>query len=191
MIILFLLCAFRSGSDRYYLKKAAGLRSGGGDVLFYLRPKKIAALIAFNLCFYALKLSLLLFSFLPFLLCLFAVLYSGGQGSVSLSLFRIYLFTGLLLFIFGTVFFLRLNSFLFAARYCFVSGNYTSIKGLFRFSYGCMQGNRKRVFIRKLSFIPWFISCVFLLPIGFVRGYYHQSMADIAADLIRKHLQKL
>ena len=190
MLILFLLIAFRSGSDRYYLKKAAGLRSGGKDVLYYLRLKNIRGLLAFNLCLYALKLLILLFSFLPFSVCLSAFLYSGGQGSVSLSLLRISLFTELLLFLFGTVFFLRLNSFLFPARYCFASGNYKSIKGLFRFSYACMQGNRQRVFKRRLSFIPWFFSCVFLLPIGFVRAYYHQSMADIAADLIQKHLQK-
>lgn len=188
--MLFLFCAFRSGSDRYYLKKAAGFRADGRDVLHYISLKNAVALIRFNLCLFAVKLSLLLFFFAPAAVCLWVLFNMVRQGSVSLSLFSITAFTAVLLLAHGTVFFLRFNSFLFTARYCFVTGNFNSLKTLFLFSRRCMEQNRKRVLIKKLSFIPWFITCIFLLPIGFVRSYYHQSMADIAADLIEKHLQK-
>ena len=190
MILLFLLGAFRSGSDRYYLKKAAGFRSGGADVLYYFKPGNVVSLVLFNLCFYLIKVFLLVFSFLPFSVCVFIVITMGRQGSVSLNLFKTVFFIGCVLFVHGIVFFLRLNTFLFPARYCFTTGKFKNLKKLFVFSYMCMQDNRKTVFRKKLSFIPWFLSCVFLLPIGFVRSYYHQSMADVAADLIEKHLQK-
>lgn len=190
MILLFLLCAFRSGSDRYYLKKSAGLRSDGSDVLFYLKLRNTVSLVLFNLCFYFIKLLLLAFSFLPFSICFFILFTMSQQGSMSLNLFRVGLLICGVLVVHGFVFFFRLNAYLFPVRYCFVTGNFSSLKELFIFSYRCMQNNRKRVFRRKLAFIPWFISCIFLLPIGFVRSYYHQSMADIAADLIEKHLQK-
>ena len=190
MILLFLFFAFRSGSDRYYLKKAAGLRSGGRDVLYYIRLKNIGSLLLFNIFYYFLKLILLLFSFLPFVLCFLLLWKMCQQGVLSLNSFKAVDALCIVLFVYGIIFFFRFNSFLFPARYCFVTGNFLSFKRLFAFSYLCMQGNRKKVFFRRLSFIPWFMSCVFLLPIGFVRSYYHQSMADIAADLIQKHLQK-
>lgn len=190
MLLLLLFCAFRSGSDRYYLKKAAGLSSGGKDVLYYLRGRNILSLVSFYLCLYSVKLILFLLSFLPFFTALYFALGVGPKHNMSLAVFKIGLLLCAALFVHGAVLFVRLNSFLFPARYCFVTGNFKSISRLISFSYLCMQGNRKRVFRRKLSFIPWFLSCVFLLPAGFVRSYYNQSMADIAADLIEKHLQK-
>ncbi len=190
LILLFLLCAFRSGSDRYYLKKAAGFHSDGGDVFHYLRGKKALKLISFYLSLYSVKLLLALFSFLPFIVAFVVLRNITLGGSMSLAAFKIMLILCAVLFVHGAVFYFRFNSFLFPARYCFVTGNFKSIKNLIAFSYLCMKGNRKKVFKRKLSFIPWFFSCVFLLPAGFVRSYYNQSMADIAADLIEKHLQK-
>lgn len=190
MLLLFFLCAFRSGSDRYYLKKASGYHSDGKDVFYYFNMKRAAELIRFYLSVYSVRLLIIIFTFLPFAVTL-AVFYNMAlKGSVSFTAFRIMLILSAVLFVHGAVFFFRLNSFLFPARYCFVTGNFKSTKGLIGFSYQCMYGNRKKVFKRRLAFIPWFFSCILLVPVGFVRSYYNQSMADIAADLIEKHLQK-
>ncbi len=190
MLVLFLICAFRSGSDRYYLKRAVGIRSDGRDVLYYIRAKNALRLILFYLCFYLMKLAVLFLSVSPFITVLLLTVSFVRGGGVSALVFFISAFLCGALFLHGTVFFLRFNSFFFAARYCFVTGRFTKLIPLFRFSFLCMQNNRRTVFLKKLSFIPWFFSCVLLLPISFVRSYYNQSMAILAADLIEKHLQK-
>ncbi len=190
MIILFLLCAFRSGSDRYYLKKAAGYYSDGRDVFYYFGVKRAVRLIRFYLSFYFVKLTVALFSVFPFIIAFITLHNITVRGGMSFAAFKIMLILCIALLIHGIAFFFRLNSFLFPARYCFITGSFKSLKGILLFSYRCMRENRKKVFRRKLSFIPWFFSCVFLLPVGFVRSYYNQAMADIAADLIEKHLQK-
>ena len=190
MLVLFLLCAFRSGSDRFYLKKAVGIRGNGSDVLYYVRLKNALKLMLFYLCFYSMKLALLLVSFLPFIGALSVAVFLLSQGGMSALIFTVLLVLSAVLFVHGAVFFLRFNSFFFLSRYCFVTGRFEKMRSLFRFSFACIQGNRRAVFLKKLSFIPWFFSCVLLLPISFVRSYYNQSMAYLAADLIEKHLQK-
>jgi len=190
VLVLFLLCAFRSGSDRFYLKRAVGIRSDGRDVLYYVRVKNALRLVLFYLCFYSLKLAVLALSFLPFIA---AVLFTGtfvSGGEASALIFTVLLLLCAVLFFHAAVFFLRFNSFFFVSRYCFVTGRFAKMRDLFRFSFSCMQGNRRTVFLKKLSFIPWFFSCVLLLPISFVRSYYNQSMAYLACDLIEKDLQK-
>lgn len=188
MLVLFMICAFRSGSDRYYLKRAVGIEGDGRDVLYFIRLRKILRLLLFYVCLYCVKLVLLFLSFLPFIASVLlsgAFLYSKGASALA---FTVLLIACAVLFVHGTVFFFRFNSFLFVSRYCFVTERFSKIRDLLRFSIVCMQGNRQRIFLKKLSFIPWFFSCVLLLPISFVRSYYNQTMASLAADLIEKRL---
>ena len=189
MLVLLLFCAFKSGADRYYLKKAAGLRAYGKDVFYYFGYKNIFRLVLFYLSLFTLKLLLLLFSFLPFIICAFTVNHLLNQGSISATLFNMLVIFTAVLFIHGLIFFFRFNSFLFIARYRFATGHPEKMKELFIFSFKCVEGKRREIFYKKLSFLPWVASCVLLLPIGFVRSYYSQSMAELAADLMKKHLQ--
>lgn len=190
MLLLFLLCALHSGSDRYYLKRSAGFSSCGKDIFYYFGFKRAFSLIRFCLCFYSVKLLLLLFSLLPFAFTVTALSATLQKGSMSLAVFKIMLVFCALLLVHGLVFFIRLSSFLFLCDYSFVTGRFKDVRSIIAFSYNSMKHNRKKVLRRKLSFIPWLLSCIFLLPAGFVRSYYRQSMADIAADLIERHLQK-
>ncbi len=190
MLVLFLICAFRSGSDRFYLKRAVGITGEGRDVLYYVRPKNALRLAGFYLCFYLMKLAVLFSCLLPFIVSVVltgSLAYGGGLSALA---FTVLLLLCGALFLHGAVFFIRFNSFFFVARYCFVTGRFRKMTALFRFSFMCIEQNRRAVFLKKLSFVPWFFSCVFLLPISFVRSYYNQSMAHLAADLIEKHLQK-
>ena len=181
MILLILFCAFRSGADRFYLKRSAGFRAGGSDVFFYFKPRRLLILTAFYFNYYIRKLLVIAFCFLPF--GVNVVFLNGLLSSEAPS--KALVFVAAAFFVNGFIFFFRFNSFFFLARYCFATGNYKSFRQLFYFSVRGMTGRRGEVFRKKLSFIPWFFSCVFLLPISFVRSYYNQTMADLAADLMK------
>ena len=135
MVLLFLFWALHSGADRYYLKKSAGLHSDGRDIFYYLKLKNAVHLMSFYLCLYSLKLVLLVFSFLPFICTLLIAGSFSNADSVSLAVFKITIVLCAALFIHGLIFFIRLNSFLFMARYCFVTGRFKKIKNLFAFSF--------------------------------------------------------
>lgn len=184
MLLLILFCAFRSGSDRFYLKRAAGFKAGGKDVFFYFKSKRLFTLIAFYLNFYLRKLLVIAFCFFPFLVTVLFLnrLLAGSVASKGLT--WVLIAVSATFFVNGLVFFFRFNSFFFLARYYFVSGGYKTFRQLFSFSFKQMAGRRGEVFRKRLSFVPWFFSCILLLPISFVRSYYNQSMADLAAYLM-------
>ena len=184
MIIIFLLCAFRSGTDRYYLKKVRGEKVRGKEILFYFKPRNSLRLIAFYLNFWLRKLILLLLCFAPFVLVsVYLVFYlenSDASAKVSLIVF----FSAIVFAVNGIYFFIRLNSFLFLSRYYFASDKYVSFRQLFNYSYLHLEGKRRMLLRKRIGFIGWFASCVFVFPVAFVRSYYMEALADFASDLI-------
>ena len=149
------------------------------------------SLLRFYLNYYLRKALVSAFCFFPCIINSVGLFYYIDNNTVSYTLFVLLIFVSFLFFINGIVFFVRFNSLFFAARYCFVSGEYESYGKLFAFSLRCMDGKRREVFIKKLGFVPWFMCCVFLLPVSFVRSYYNLTMAQTAADIIQlQYLQK-
>lgn len=184
MLVLFLYCAFKSGADRYYMRKIGGFGVKGKELFHYLKPRNVLSLILFYVNYYLRKLVLFILCFAPCLLMIFLLCNLLYYGEVSLSFAAVIIFTVIICGVNGVVFYFRFNSFLFLARYYFVSDKFYNFRQLFSFAYACLEGKRGAVLRKKLSFLGWFISCLFLLPIGFVRAYYRESMVILAKGLI-------
>lgn len=184
MFVIFILCAFRSGADRYYLKKAKGEKSEGKDVFFYFRPKNIPSLAVFYLNYWLRRLLIAVLCFFPFVAAILYLFYYINQGRASLFVSGALLVSALAFAVNGIFFFYRLSSFLFLARYCFSSGSFINFRKLFDFSYCRLEGKRGIVLRKKLGFIGWFISCIFIFPVAFVRSYYMETMAKLANELM-------
>lgn len=184
MIIIFLYYAFRSGRDRYYLKKAGGEAVEGKELLYYFRPANSISLLAFYLNLWLRRLLIILLCFFPCVVCVlpFAVRLNGGNASLKVSV--VLMFFAAVFFVNGACFFVRLNSFFFLARYYFASGSYSSLYKLFSLSYKKLKGKRAQVLKKRLSFMGWFLSCILIFPSAFVRSYYSESMARLAKELI-------
>lgn len=184
MILIFLFYAFRSGKDRYYLKKISGEKVKGREVLFYLRPENWLSLVVFCLNLWLRRIIIILLCFFPSALSLMLLGVKAEQGSLSLKLSTVLLFAAIVFFVNGIYFYVRFNSFLFLARYYFASGKYPSVYKLFSLSYKKITGKRKTVLKKRLSFAGWFASCLLIFPSAFVRSYYCESMAELAVELI-------
>lgn len=184
MLILFLLCAFKSGTDRFYLRKAEGFDTAGKEIFYYFRPKNALTLVAFYLGLYSRKLLIFLLCFLPSAAVLLFLAGRLEGGMLSYAAARVLLAAATVLFICGVYYFIRLNGFFFLARYYFASGKYFSYRQLFEFSFRLIRCRKMTVLKKRLSFIPWFASCIFLLPVSFVRSHYNRSMAELAYDLM-------
>lgn len=184
MLILFLLCAFRSGTDRFYLRRAQGFDSKGRDIFFYFRPKKALSLVGFYINLYLRKLTVFIVCFAPFLSVSLFAAFAAERFGLSVEAFRVLLSTAVVLFVDGIIFFIRLNGFFFLARYFFVSDKYFSFRQLFAFSYKLIKDKKMTVLKKRLSFAGWFVGCLFLLPVSFVRSHYNRSMAELANDLM-------
>lgn len=184
MLVLFLLCAFKSGSDRFYLRKAEGFDARGKEVFFYFRPKNALSLTAFYFNLYLRKLFVLLVCLLPSAAVIMFLLRQIEKGGFSLEQSRILFAAAAVLFVTGIYYYIRFNGFFFLARYLFASGRYFNLRQLFAFSYGCIKNNKMKVLKKRLSFAGWFFLCIFLLPVSFVRSHYNRSMAELADELM-------
>ncbi len=184
MFILFLLCAFKSGSDRFYLKKAEGLSGTGKEVFYYFYPKNALSLLAFYLNLYTRKLMLFIICFAPSVAVTFFLMQRIVEKGFSLYASVVLLLASAMLFFNGLYYFIRLNGFFFLARYYFASGKYFSYRQLFSFCGKLIKNKKAAVLKKRLSFIPWFVLCIFLLPVSLVRSHYNLSMAQLAHDLM-------
>lgn len=184
MLILFFLCAFRSGTDRFYLRRAEGFDSAGREVFYYFRPKNALSLTAFYFSLYSRKLVFFILCFLPSASVIIYLNSRISDGGFSFDAVCVLLAASTVLFFSGAYYFIRLNGFFFLARYYFASDKYFTLRQLFSFSYECVKDKKMTVLKKRLSFIPWFASCIFLLPVSFVRSHYNRSMAELAYDLM-------
>lgn len=191
MLLLFILCALRSGSDRYYLMKTQSTRVKGSEVFYYLNPKRSISLLRFYFNYYLRKLLYIFLCFLPSLLTALLLYCYLKYSRASLYVSTVIFFAVLVLIFNGIVYFFRLNAFLFASRYYFASGNFNTYRELFRFSARCIEGKRWVVTKKRLGFFGWFLSCLLIFPTFFVQNYYRESMALLAGDLMKiQYLQK-
>ncbi|MBQ7295905.1 MAG: hypothetical protein IJW86_06895 [Clostridia bacterium] len=176
--------ALKTGSDRYMLKKAQKVSAGTKDIFFYFAPKNLFSLLFIS--FRTSVLRVLVFAFLniPTVLCSLLLLtlsrsrFSAAVGAVLAAGCAVF-------FISSFWFYFRLTSSLFLVRYYFIKGEYINFRHLIASSQSAMHGKVNELCKLRLSFLGWFISCIFILPIGYVWGYYKQTMAAWANEIMK------
>ncbi len=176
--------ALKTGSDRYMLKKAENVRTGTKDIFFYFSPVNFVSL--FSIKFRLLQLRLLIFTLLnvPTVLCA-ALLFSLSQSIFSAAVTAV-LVAGLIAFFISSVYFyMRLTASLFLVKYYYIKGEYLSFRHLIASSENAMKGKEKELLRLKISFFGWFACCLFLLPMGYVWGYYNQTLAAYANKIMK------
>lgn len=183
-IIYLLLSSFKVGCDRYMLKKAQNIHADTRDIFYYFKLKSF-----FKLAFFCVKLSFvklitLLFLNIPTILCLMLLIYlSSSPSSAAVSFI---LAVGCITFaINAIVFYSRLSSTLFLVRYYFIMGEYINFRHLLSSSQNAMRGKEKELIKLKRSFVGWLFFCAFIIPIGYVFGYYNQTLAAYASEIIK------
>lgn len=186
VVMILVFCVFSAadmGLRRFFLRKAQ--RKGGSvkDLFFYFNPRETVRLICFSVKMTFMKAALLTLYFLPFLLSLFLLL-SLIRNSASLNVSVVMLLSTLCLFLNGIMFYSKMVSSLFLVKYYFVNGEYLDFRHLISSSQNQMKKHKKTLMKLKISFTGWFLSCIFLLPVGYVFSYFCQSKAVAAAEFM-------
>lgn len=183
--ILYLLASsFKTGCDRYMLKKAQNIHADTKDIFFYFKLKQFFSLARISIRLLSVKIIAFLFLNIPTILCLALLVYLGTSPfSAAVSLI---LGAGCLAFTINAIWFYnRLLSTMFLVRYYFIMGEYINFRHLLSSSQSSMCGKEKELIRLKRSFAGWVLSCAFILPIGYVWGYYNQTLAVYATQIIK------
>lgn len=190
MLLLFIFCALRSGSDRYYLLKTEKAGVKGRELFYFLRPSALAGTFVFYLNYYLRKLLYIVLCFLPCVGAVLFLFYYLEYGRASLAVSVVLSASAAVFLVNGIIYYFRFSSLLFVSRYLFASGNFTSWRKLFLFSAGCVEGKRGVILKQKLKLTGWFLSCILVFPASFVQNYYRETMAGLAKALMEnRYLQ--
>ena len=188
--LVFLLTSFgfyssvRLGTKRYLLKKAQKKSPRVNDIFFYFTPKRYFSAFFYSVKTVLVKLSLLLFCTAPSSLCFFSVERFSRQGVSALVCLSLSV-TAVCLLVNGVVFYSLLYSSFFLCDYYFIEGTCLNFRHLLSCSQKSMYGKNSLLTRLKLSFAGWFALCLLLLPVPYVWGYYHQSLAVAAAEFMK------
>ena len=145
--------------------------------------KRFAGCMALEFLLIVLKVLILLFCFLPFLLMFFFLLLSG-RGEVPLFASAvIFAFCVSLLYV-GARFYFRFSSCLFLSEYIYVFTSENTVFSAITKSIQKTDGNSKRLLKLKNSFFPLEVLCASVIFIPFVFGYRKRALAIFAYGLI-------
>ena len=184
--VIFLLFTFmlysqiKLGTDRFFLRRAQKKGSTAADIFYYFHPFRAVGAFSFSLKMLLLKISLLSFMLIPSILCMAVLLYLL-ESKVS-TLVALTLFVGSVVYLSSAlIFYRKITSSLFLAKYYYIQGEYISFSHLIASSQNAMSEKCKELAKIRRGFYGWFILCLTLLPIGYVWSYYNQTMA-VAGD---------
>lgn len=188
LLIIFVIymsyTAIKMGSDRYMLKKSQGIHADTKDIFFYFGSRGFFSLVTFSIRLFAVKVIIFIFFNIPTILCAVLLVYfSTSAFSAAVSLI---IGAGCLAFaVNGVRYYKKATASLFLARFYFIKGEFISFRHLLSSSQNAMKGKEKELMRLKGSFIGWFFSCAFILPIGYVWGYYNQTLAAYADEIMK------
>lgn len=173
----------RLGTDRYFLRQSQKKGSSVADIFYYFHPRRAVGAIVFSLRLGLIRTVWLAVAAFPCTLCLYLLL-SASYGGVS-YLVAVVLAAGAAAFLLiGLYFYRSISDSLFLAKYHFISGDCLSFRQMISASQEGMK-NRKMLLLRlRLSFVGWFLLSIFIIPAGYVWGYYSQTLAVAAKEFI-------
>ena len=173
-------CQVRLGIDRYFLRQSQKKGATATDLFYYFRPRRAFEAICFCVKFRLLKTVWLVVALFPSAMCLAILAYICERGVSSLVAIVLGLGTAAFL-LSGICFYRNITASFFLAKYHFIAGDCLSFRQIISASEEGMR-KRKTILLRlRLSFSGWFLLCFLLFPVGYVWGYYNQTLA-VAAD---------
>jgi len=179
-VILYLLLSV--GTKRYFFC-AAQNRKKLSDLFYYFKPERFAKALRFGICLKAAQLCFFIVCFFPiFLMLVFAFYMLSGRQSLDVTV--VFALCLILMLVCCAYFYFRFKRLTFLCEYIFVSGRQESFLKSLKMSAKQMSKQTKRLFFTRFSFAGWFALCAAVFPIAYVWGYYEQTMALFAGDLL-------
>ncbi len=172
------------GADRFLFFRAQKRNVKSGELFFFFKLKNFLSALKLVSLLFLLNSGIFLLCFLPFFASSFFLLKNIGlsfsfKAAVILSL------ASILFLINGVHFYKSISSYFFLIEYLFIEDNSMKFSELLNISAEIKKGERKLLFKMKLSFIPWFLSCIFLVPLPYVFSYYKQTKAILAFEFLK------
>ena len=178
--VLLVYSSVSVGEKAWYGGITSYKRNFSKRFFFWLKPKNSLRAFRFKALLFLLKSMWAVVFFLPSAILAWSVYYLSGTGGLELYLFISLSGGTFLLTTSGALFYFIAMQKYFIAEYLFSSnpklGALTAIKQ----SKNLLDGHIYEIVRFKLSFLPWFFSCIFIFPVFYFLPYYKESCCVVA-----------
>lgn len=175
--------SFSLGEKAWYSARMSKNQLCEKKLLFWFRPSRSFKALRFEAALFLVKAMWTTAFLLPSVsvfVCIVALAYSGG---IELPLFITLSSGGAFLLVTGLIFrFIVLQRY-FIAPYLIASNPRLGAFQAIRQSKNLTDGHLTEIISFKLSFIPWYISCLLIVPVFIFYPRYKQSCSVLAKTL--------
>lgn len=186
VLSVFALCVYSSasvGEKAWYGGIASGKSNYRKRLFFWFKPAFSLRAFRFKFLLFGIKALLTLLFLLPSAAVLWSIYYLARTGGLEVYLFVSLAGGSALLALCGLIFRFIVVQRYFIAEYLFSSDpRLTPILAL-RQSCNLLDGHILEIVKFKLSFIPWYIACVTVLPLLYFLPYYKASCCTVAKKI--------
>jgi hypothetical protein len=188
LLALRLLAPLRVGRAAWFLSPSLGVKRRAARVAFWLRPARARRALVYVFALGGLKLLWLGVYLAPGGFLLGGTLYTAARGQVQADLFAAVCVGSALMVLVGAGFYAVTAQRYFLVIPILACRPQTHLGEALKFSTIVMDGHCLRTLLFKLSFAPWVLSCLLLLPALWAVPYYNQARACREAAMIQEVL---
>lgn len=168
------------GEKAWYGGITANKKNYTKRLFFWFRPKNSLRAFYFKALLLTVKCLWAIVFFLPAAILVWSVYYLSGTGGLELYLFISLTGGAVLLSVSGAVFFFIAMQKYFIAEYLYSSNPKLGARTAIKQSKNLLDGHIHEIVRFKLSFLPWFLGCVFIVPAVYFIPYYKESCCVVA-----------
>lgn len=183
-----LFSALATGSKAwfwFYNKKRRAVRT-----YYWFRPSKNIKSTGLYFSLFFKKLLWMIAFTSPGAVLLFWGIFTAMDGGVEFNLFASWMAGGAVLFLSGICFLYIFLQRYFLVPYIKVANPSMKNKEIFQKSKALMNTHIKKTALLKLSFTPWILLSLTLIPAFYAWPYYSQSCAVMAKEIIEQKKEK-
>lgn len=177
-------CAVSMGEEAWYSGRTERKKYCFRRFMYWMKPTLSLKAAGLRCTLFALKAFWTILFFTPAVTVTFVVIATAFSGGIEIYLFLSLCIGALILTAIGFTFRFVIIQRYFLANYLLVSNPDLGIIQCIRQSVNLLEGHIFTVVKFKLSFLPYALACLLILPVFFVYPHYKQSRTIIAKRLI-------
>lgn len=177
---VFIYSSASVGEKAWYTGLTANKSNYKKRLYFWFKPRNSFRAFKFRFILSTVRTLWAIVFFLPAGIVLWSIYYLSGSGGLELYLFISLAAGCVLLTVSGAVFYFITIQRYFLAEYLFSSNPKLTPVTAIRQSKNLLDGHIFEIVRFKLSFLPWFLSCIFIVPIFYFLPYYKESCCVVA-----------
>lgn len=182
------LSSFKTSSKAWFMfynKKKRGAKS-----VYWFKPSKAAECTGIYISLFFRKLMWTLTFLSPGGLIIVSAVIIALNGGVEFNLFATWIVGGTMLLLTGICFLYFYLQRYFLVPYIKTSNPSMKKREIIAKSKELMSDESGKAALLKISFLPWFLLSLTVIPAFYVWSYYSQSCAVMANEIYRKESQK-